>query len=62
MPEVEDKQGGEKRTGRPGRKADRQERLEAQLRENLRKRKEQARARAQTTSGKPSGASSDQKT
>lgn len=60
MPEAEDKQGGGKRSGRPDRQAGRQERLEAQLRENLRKRKDQARARGQATRDKPSTASSDQ--
>ena len=66
MSGVEDKGGGEKRSGGPGgqarRQAGRQDRLEAQLRENLRKRKEQARARAHATSDNPSGTSSDQET
>ena len=36
---------------KPRGKQSRQERLEAELRENLRRRKEQARARAQTSKG-----------
>lgn len=42
MQQGDDKRGGNK-------PASRQERLEAELRENLRKRKEQARARARST-------------
>lgn len=49
MHEGAHKQSNEKRSGR-------QERLEAELRENLRKRKEQARARAQA----PKGSNSDE--